>query len=72
MAPGRDWTHQVGAAGRRPAGLTTGVGRLIGQRLHNITHPPLCPASDLFGTIAATGPASLADTRRAYQRSMQL
>ena len=53
-------------------GLTTGVGRLIGQRLHDITHPTSFPAGALFGTIAATGPASLADTRRAYQQSIKL
>jgi len=41
-------------------------------RLHDLTHPLSFPAGAAFGTIAATGPASLADTRRAYQQSMQL
>ena len=57
------------AGGRR--GLTTGVGRLIGRGC--MTSPTQSfSAGASFGTIAATGPASLADTRRAYQQSMQL
>ena len=53
-------------------GLTTGVGRVIGQRLHNTAYPTSFPAGASFGMVTATGPASLADTGRVYQQSMQL
>jgi len=72
VAPGRDWTHQVGAAGRGPAGTDHWSGPADRPRLHDLTHPTSFPAGASFGTIAATGPASLADTRRAYQQSIQL
>ncbi|MGZ3356568.1 MAG: hypothetical protein ACXVBO_17140, partial [Isosphaeraceae bacterium] len=72
MAPGRDWTHQVGAAGRGPAGTDHWSGPADRPRLYDLTHPTSFPAGLSFGTIAATGPASLADTKGVYQQSIQL
>jgi len=67
-----EYVRQVGAAERRPAGTDHWGGPADQPRLYNTARPTSFPAGASFGTIAAMGPASLADTMRSYQQSMQL